>query len=138
MSSRGPELNNDDDDDSVHGGAYSFVFNDMVYLSSNNNSQQASGWTSSSENEADAMDEDNEGGTSKFKETLCASKDLLFVFLFASKDLAESNFHFLYLAKSTLLLLPPPRAYIDLPTRGKGNSLFLPTRTLIRLFPQEP
>ncbi|KAL4575795.1 hypothetical protein LXL04_011881 [Taraxacum kok-saghyz] len=43
------------------------VFNDMVSYGSNNR-LHASGWTSSSENEADAMDEDNEGGSSKFKE----------------------------------------------------------------------
>ncbi|KAI3720668.1 hypothetical protein L2E82_31659 [Cichorium intybus] len=64
------------DNDSVHGGAYHpSVFNDMVSSSSNNNLQQASGWTSSSENEGDAMDEDSEGGTSKFKEQRRAHYD---------------------------------------------------------------
>ncbi|KAK9060890.1 hypothetical protein SSX86_018070 [Deinandra increscens subsp. villosa] len=47
------------DDENVHS-----VFNDMV----SNNSQQLSGWTSS-EDEPDAMDEeDNEGRSSSFKE----------------------------------------------------------------------
>ncbi|KAL9993367.1 putative protein phosphatase inhibitor 2 (IPP-2) [Helianthus debilis subsp. tardiflorus] len=55
------------DDETVHS-----VFNDMVSSNSDNSSQLASRWTSY---EADAMDEDNAGRSSSFKEQRRAHYD---------------------------------------------------------------
>ncbi|XP_023740768.1 protein phosphatase inhibitor 2 isoform X2 [Lactuca sativa] len=54
------------------------VFNEMVDDTSRHiisSHPSGSGWTSSSENEGDAMDEDNEGGGSRFKEQRRAHYD---------------------------------------------------------------